>query len=120
MNTNHIRRSFPTIAAAAGALLLAACQSDFVTTNARPSRAVTPPVDRNSAEAEFLGTPQTVPLVAVGFPNSKNDTPQVTTILDPLLGRTPPTPTTTAIQPTIQEQQQHPTINQTIDPITGK
>ncbi|HVS71099.1 MAG TPA: hypothetical protein VHQ47_07590 [Phycisphaerae bacterium] len=104
----------------AATILFTACQSDFVTTNSRPAQAVTPPIDRNSAEAEFLGTPQTVPLVAVGLPNDKTETAQVQTILAPLLGRNPSgTAPATTIQPTIQEPT--PAVpSQTIDPITGR
>ncbi len=107
---------------AAAALVLAGCESDFVSDSSRPrpTRAVQSPVERNSAAAEVLGGGATsVPLVSVDLPNTKDEHAQVHTIGDALRNGGPTTRPGDTVRPAVSGDAQ-PTAPRTVDPVLGQ
>lgn len=106
------------------ALLLPACESDFHhdPTRPRPTRALGPNYEQNSAVGEMnAGTATGTPILTVELPNTKEESPKVRTIADPITK--PPTAARPAAAPSIPPGQPAPAIIQQpgarTDPVGG-
>jgi hypothetical protein len=107
------------------ALLLPACEGDFVhdPTRPRPTRALGPNYEQNSAVGEMnSGTATGTPILSVDLPNKKEESARVHTIGDSL-NKKKPAATRPAPAPSIPPDQPAPAIIQQpgarTDPITG-
>jgi hypothetical protein len=83
-------------------LAFAACEGDFRTdpTRPRPSRALGPAYEHNSALGEMQsGTAVGTPILTVELPNTKEEQPRVRTIADPTDERPATRPPRAPIQP---------------------
>jgi hypothetical protein len=87
---------------AAVAASLVGCASEFATdpTRPRPTRAVASPTDNFSTNNEYAqADPNTMPLVEVGLPNTREEQPTVRTAVDNLAASQLPAATAPATGP---------------------